>query len=460
MSGPALDAHAVSYDPGELVDEAFAAPGELRPTYEDLLAELAGHDLEELRRDVAARVEAQGTRFAAHEPYVVDPVPRVLDGEEWAALAAGLEQRVTALEAFVADVYGPRRAVAEGVVPERVVATAGHLEPEVAAHHRPVNVGIAGLDVVRAPDGDFRVLEDNVRTPSGIAYALAARAAVGMRLQPGLPDPAPAVAATLRRLLGAAGDGGRVALLSDGPHNSAWWEHQRLARLLDVPLVLPEDLETHGDRLHARGAGELAAVYRRTDEDRLHEPGGGLTDVGARLDRSLRAGTLACVNAFGAGVADDKLVEAYVEDLVRFFCREEPLLRSVRTFDLADPVAREEALDLLPELVLKPRSGHGGAGVLIGAHARPADLDAAVAKARSHPERWIAQELVRFSRHPTVIEGGLEPRHVDLRPFVVWDGERAEALPVALTRVAFAAGALVVNSSQRGGAKDTWLLRP
>jgi uncharacterized circularly permuted ATP-grasp superfamily protein len=381
----------------------------------------------------------------------------VLDAAEWGTLAAGLEQRVEALEAFVADVLGPRRAVVEGVVPARVVETADHHEPTAAAHHRPLHIGLAGLDVIRAPDGAFRVLEDNVRTPSGPAYALAARAAVAGRLAPGLPDPAPDVAALVRGVLDAAAGGGQAALLTDGPANSAWWEHRRLAELLDVPLVVPGDLEVRGDRLHARGTGPLAAVYRRTDEDRLRDRSGALTDIGALLDGPLRAGTLACVNAFGAGVADDKLVEAYVEDLIRFFCREEPLLRSVRTFDLADPVAREEAFDRLPELVLKPRAGFGGEGVLIAAHARREDVLEAVGRARAAPDRWIAQELVRFSRHPTVVDGRLEPRHVDLRPFVAWDGTRARALPVALTRVALAAGALVVNSSQRGGAKDTWL---
>jgi len=448
---------AAGYDPGHLVDEAFAGPDAPRPAYAALLADLAGRDLEALRRAVADDVAAQGTTFVRGEPYVVDPVPRVLEPAEWDALATGLEQRVTALEAFVADVLGPRRAIAEGVVPARVVEGADHHEPTAAAHHRPLHIGLAGLDVIRAPDGSFRVLEDNVRTPSGVAYALAARAAVGARLAPDLPDPAPELVATLGAVLAAAAGGGRAALVTDGPTNSASWEHRRLAELLEVPLVVLDDLEVRGDRLHARGAGALSAVYRRTDEDRLRDASGRLTRVGALLDGPLRAGTLACVNAFGTGVADDKLVEAYVEDLIGFFCAEEPLLRSVRTFDLADPVAREEAFDRLPELVLKPRAGHGGEGVVIVAHARPEDVEAAVARARAHPERWIAQELVCFSRHPTVVDGRLEPRHVDLRPFVAWDGERARALPVALTRVALARGALVVNSSQRGGAKDTWL---
>jgi carboxylate-amine ligase len=221
--------------------------------------------------------------------------------------------------------------------------------------------------------------------------------------------------------------------------------------------VTPEECEAR-DGILVAGGEQFDVVYRRTDEDRLYDERGELTDVGALLDGALRAGSVVCLNAFGSGVVDDKLVHGYVEDMIRFHLGEEPLLRSVRTFDLAVPECREEALDRLSELVVKPRNGYGGQGVVVCPDADP-DMVRAVGRAiRADPETFIAQDTVRFSRHPTVIDGALAPRHVDLRPYVVFDGERAEVLPGGLTRVAFGEDELVVNSSQDGGAKDTWVL--
>jgi carboxylate-amine ligase len=403
---------------------------------------------------VRRRLHADGCTFggvgASGEAFKVDLVPRVICGDDWIALASGLEQRVRALDAFVRDVYRGRSIVAEGVIPERVVKGADYFEPELTRlPPQPVLVALAGLDIVRTPEGEFQVLEDNLRTPSGLAYAFAARRAVTAAIGAGDPLPVQesAVAILSRALRGGRPDA-RLVVLTDGPRNSAYWEHGVLAELLEVPLVTLDELDVDA----------VDVVYRRTDEDRLRSPDGGMTDVGAALIEPLRAGRLHCVNALGNGVADDKLLHAYVEDMVRFYLGEEPKVRSVPTFDLCDADALEEVLDRIDEMVVKPRSAYGGEGVFVGPHAAPEDRDRIAEVVRADPADWIAQETVFFSTHPTLIDGRLQSRHVDLRAFVAFDGVRATAIPGGLSRVAYAEGDLVVNSSQGGGGKDTWVL--
>jgi carboxylate-amine ligase len=336
------------------------------------------------------------------------------------------------------------------VIPARVVEGAEYFEPELTElPPQPVLVALAGLDVVRTQSGEFQVLEDNLRTPSGLAYAFAARHAVTAVLE--ADDPLPleeAAVAILSRALRGGRPGARLALLSDGPGNTAFWEHQVLAELLEVPLVTLDELDV--DRFDV--------IYRRTEDDRLRHPDGRLTDVGAALVEPLRAGRITCVNALGNGVADDKLLHAYVEDMVRFYLAEEPKVRSVPTFDLCVADQLEEVLDRMDEMVVKPRSAYGGEGVFVGPHATDADRDRMAAAVRADPSRFVAQETVFFSTHPTWIDGRLQPRHVDLRAFVAFDGVRASAIPGGLSRVAYEEGNLVVNSSQGGGAKDTWVL--
>jgi uncharacterized circularly permuted ATP-grasp superfamily protein len=445
-----------SYDPEDLFDEAFAAPGEPRGPYGAVLERLADRDLDRTLREVRRRLGEEGCRFGRGEdaePFRVDLVPRVLTAREWAPLAAGLEQRVRALDAFVADAYGDQRIVREGLMPERVLCGAEHYEPELGDLPRPrVRIALAGLDVIRCADGSFRVLEDNLRTPSGLAYVFAARDAVAPLLGDGArPVEEPAIALLGRALRAAAPsrrDDPRVVLLTDGPENTAYWEHERLAELLGIDLVTLPDLRPEC----------VDVVYRRTDDDTLRRADGSYTAVGAALVGGLRAGTLACVNGLGNGVADDKLVHAYVEDMIRFYLGEEPLVRSVTTYDLTKRGCLEEVLDRLGEMVVKPRSSYGGDRVFIGPTADDAERAGIARAIREEPEAWVAQETVWFSRHPTVIDGELAPRHVDLRAFVTFDGERAAAVPGGLSRVAFDEGELVVNSSQGGGAKDTWVL--
>jgi uncharacterized circularly permuted ATP-grasp superfamily protein len=458
-------------------DEAFAPDGSARCHYVALLDALAGTDLDALREAVNVRVRRDGVTFTTGEgeqAFVIDPIPRILAADEWSALAAGLEQRVRALNAFVLDAYGERRAVAAGVLSDEAIDAAVGYEPELRGGYPDscAPVGIAGLDVVRARDGALLVLEDNCRTPSGFTYMTAARRAVEASLPAGVPEPmevSDLLTDLVRGVLAAAapeGSGGEpsVVVLSDGPGGGAHWEHAAVASALGVPLVEPGDLIRRGDRVEARlDDGRRRAVdvvYRRNGADRLHDERGALTPAAEALLEPWRAGRLGLVNGFGTGVADDKLVHGCVHDLIRLYLGEEPLGGAVPTFDLGDPDARAAVLADLRGHVVKPRYGHGGAGVVVCAHADDATLDALRAELDADPARFVAQPVVALSSHPTVIDGRLEPRHVDLRPFVFAAGVNIRSLPGGLTRVAWDAGALVVNSSQNGGAKDTWVLRP
>jgi uncharacterized circularly permuted ATP-grasp superfamily protein len=441
-----------------------------------LLAALDEVDLRSLSRSLSEDLRERKVTFGADdggnvEAFVVDPVPRLIERDEWAALAAGLAQRAEALERFVADVYGERRIVAAGRVPWSAIESAEFFEPRMA-QLPPASgcwITIAGLDVVRDGEGPFVVLEDNVRTPSGIAYAVAAREALSGHLS--VPDglrvrSLEPVYEWLGEALRAAappeaGTQPSVVVLTDGPSNSAYYEHGAIARRLGLALVRPEHLSVRSERLFAHtedGIVPVDVVYRRTNEDRLFDAAGALTTLGRILLGPLKAKTLACVNAFGTGVADDKLVHSYVEEMVRFYLDEEPLLASVPTHDLSQPGVLAMALERIGELVVKPRSGHGGIGVVVGPRADKQTLAAVSRELAAAPEQFIVQETVRLSRQPTVCGDELEPRHVDLRPFTFAIGGRVEVFPGGLTRVALERGSLVVNSSQRGGAKDTWVL--
>jgi uncharacterized circularly permuted ATP-grasp superfamily protein len=432
---------------------------------------VGGADLNALSDAVAHDAHRRGVSFGSaggEQAFRIDPIPRVIDAPEWQGLADGVAQRVRAMELFVRDVYGDRIIVRAGVVPERCLEHARHYEPLLVGAGAKIRswITVAGLDVVRDSDGSFKVLEDNLRTPSGIAYAVATREVMSAHLPPpsGLRVRSLETAfQTLGAALRAASpcDEPVVVLLSDGKLNSAYYEHATIAAELGLPLVGAEQLSVSHGRLYARlpeGERAVDVVYRRTDEDRLSDESGNPTGLAQLLLEPILEGTLACVNAFGTGVADDKLLHAYVEDMVRFYLGEDPLLQSVPTYDPCQHGVLEMILERIDELVIKPRSGHGGYGVVIGPHARSADLHATAQELARAPERFVAQETIMLSRHPTVTDGRLEPRHIDLRPFAISAGDTVHVLPGGLTRVAFERDALVVNSSQNGGSKDTWVL--
>ncbi len=439
--------------PREPFDEDRDRAGRPRPHYARTLEALAGMDLARLGRDIERTLAQRGVSFGT-TPFVVDPVPRLLTREEWGDLERGLAQRTRALNAFLSDLYGERRILETDIVDAETLDGAEGYEPDLRGRVPPgtAPAPIIGFDLVRDPDGTFLVLEDNLRTPSGIAYLVAARAALAACLPPGLPRPAPVdpvIYELLGRTLRAAAPSGSgsdplIVLLSDGPGNVAFYEHANLAGTLGIPLVTVGDLELADDVLSARIDGSaprrVDVVYRRTDEDRVRGDDGAWTAIARLLVPPWLAGTIGLVNAFGNGVADDKLVHSHVEDFVRFYLDEEPVVRSVPTISLASPQAARDAIARLETLVIKPRHGHGGAGVMIGSHADAAGLALARRELERHPERYIAQPIVPLSRHPTVIDGRLEPRHLDLRPFAFAAGDDVSLAPGGLSRVAFDAG--------------------
>jgi uncharacterized circularly permuted ATP-grasp superfamily protein len=437
-------------------DDAVAPDGSIRPAARAVMDAVLASDLAALGAAVREEIDALGIRFESvdgDDSWHVDPIPRVIPAAEWEPLAAGLGQRVRALNAFVADVYAERRIVAEGVLPQRVLDTADHFEPEMDGVRPPggVWVGIAGLDIVRDAAGEWLVLEDNTRTPSGFGYWPAARHATlrGLELPPeALPRPIDGLADAVRRVFGP----GNVVVLTDGPDNAAYWEHRWIAERLGVPLVEPDDLDVRDGRLRLGGT-IVDAVYRRTNADELD------SEVGRLLHPVVAAGGVRLINCFGTGIGDDKLAHAYVHDMIRFYLGEEPGLQQVETFDLGDPHTLERALDVFDELVVKDRGSYGGLGVVVCPHAERADVEDLRERVRADPGDYVAQRLVELSTHPTEVHGRLAPRHVDLRPFVLMsEVDDVQVLPGGITRVALDAGALVVNSSQNGGAKDTWVV--
>lgn len=460
-------------------DEARSADPEAAPAYAGVLGALERIDRTALREDVAARLAAAGVRFGGEDggwPFVVDPVPRIFSGTAWDRLAAGLEQRVRALDAFVRDAYGERRAVAAGIVTDADVEGTEGYEPLLRGAwpaHGPV-LGVSGLDVVRDHDGELLVLEDNLRTPSGSSYAVAAREAVtaalagaGIALPPlrELAEPVVALfAAALRAAAPPSVDEPAAVVLSDGPSAGAYYEHAWVAGRLGVPVVTLADLEPDGAgglrRRDADGrAHPVHVVYRRTGTDLVHAPGGGLTPAAEALLRPWVDGRLGLVNGFGTGVADDKLVHARVERLVELYLGEAPLLRSVPGLALSEPEALAAVLADPRAFVVKARYGEGGKGVTVCRDAPDDVLAALLDEVRADPAGWMAQRTVPLSTHPTITEDGtLEPRHVDLRPYVFATPDGPRTAPGGLTRVALTRGSLVVNSSQQGGAKDTWVL--
>src|SRR5215211_3379173 len=403
-------------------DEAFAETGAPRPPYAELLGALAQQDLPSLRERVQSNVAAAGLQFGPDREIPVDPIPRLIEAAEWEALEPGLLQRARALNAFIADTYGAQRIFDADVVPRRLIETSDGYEPVM---HGLLEAGgppatVAGLDLIRDEEGRFRVLEDNLRMPSGACYAFAVREVVAPEIATTLlPRPLEDYLEKMRAALFAAAPEGRsepsVAVLSDGPENGAWYEHERFGRELGVPVVTVDQLEVSRGRLFARRGREreqIDVIYRRLDEDRLCDPQGNLTDLGELLLPALRSGRMRCANAFGTGLADDKLAHAYVERMIGFYLDERPLLRSVPSFDLSNEGDRARAMERLDELVIKPRGGFGGHGVTIMPRATEPERRRAIGLLRRRPEHFIAQETIEISSHPTVVGGGLQPRRI------------------------------------------------
>ncbi len=460
-------------------DEMFAGEGRARPAYRQIHAALARMTQEELRGRTDALADsylAQGVTFdfaGEERPFPLDAVPRVIDQREWVDVEAGIRQRVRALEAFLADVYGPQRAIRDGVIPASLIASSAHFHREAAGivSANGVRIQVSGIDLIRDEQGAWRVLEDNVRVPSGVSYVISNRRVmaqtlpelfVAMRVRAVGDYPVKLLAA----LRASAPDGvtdPTVVVLTPGVYNSAYFEHTLLARLMGVELVEGRDLYCSGGKVFMRttsGGRRVDVIYRRVDDeflDPLQFRGDSmLGSPGLML--AARLGNVTIANAVGNGVADDKLVYTYLPDLIRYYLVEEPILPNVQTWRLEEPEALAEVLDRLDELVVKPVDGSGGKGLVVGPAASRQELDELRTRLIADPRGWIAQPVVQLSTIPTLVDDGIRPRHADLRPFAVNDGSDVWVLPGGLTRVALPEGQLVVNSSQGGGSKDTWVV--
>ena len=415
-----------------------------------------------------------GDKEATERLIPFDIVPRILGRSEWTRLSAGLIQRVKALNMFLADVYGKADVLRAGVVPEDIVRQNAAFRPEMVGVKVPggVYVQIAGIDIVRVDDHDFYVLEDNARTPSGVSYMLENREAM-MRLAPDLfarHRVAPVetypneLLSCLRSVAPeSAGADPTIVVMTPGQYNSAYYEHSFLADKLGVELVEGRDMLVKDDIVYmrtTRGPKRVDVIYRRVDDDFLDPKvfrADSALGVPGLMD-AYRGGNVALANAVGTGVADDKAVYTYMPEIIKFYLGEEPLLKNVPTWRCREPDALKYVLEHLPELVVKEVNGSGGYGMLIGPHASKAEIETFAAKLARDPANFIAQPTLSLSTCPASFPEGLGPRHVDLRPFVLTGAHGSRVVPGGLTRVALQEGSLVVNSSQGGGTKDTWVI--
>ena len=438
----------------------------------DTVLPQAGRDADAIFRRVGITFNVYGNTDGTERVIPFDPVPRLLDGKEWDGLEKGLRQRLAALNAFLADLYSDQAILREGLIPSDLVLANPQYRPEMVGTAMPHGVWahIGGVDLVRAGKGDFFVLEDNLRVPSGVSYMIENRRAM-MRLFPDLfarqavrpiehyPD---LLLAQLRSVAPSGLDDPTVVVLTPGVYNSAYFEHAYLAQQMGIELVEGRDLFLQDDRIWmstTQGPRRVDVIYRRIDDDFL-DPLAFRKDsvLGVPgLLKAVKAGRVTVCNAIGTGVADDKAVYPYVPDMIRFYLSEEPILQNVPTFLCRRPAELDHVLANLADLVVKETHGAGGYGMLIGPKASKAEREEFRAKIIATPDRYIAQPTLALSTCPTLSDEGLAPRHVDLRPFVL-SGATTAMVPGGLTRVALKKGSLVVNSSQGGGTKDTWVV--
>jgi uncharacterized circularly permuted ATP-grasp superfamily protein len=462
-------------------DEMFDAQGNVRVPYKGIYAELAPSDASELE----ARSEALGRAFidqgitfslsGQERPFPLDLVPRVISAAEWSRLERGIIQRVKALEMYLDDIYGDQEILNDGVIPRRLITSCEHFLREAVGIVPPngVRIHVAGIDLIRDEKGIFRVLEDNLRSPSGVSYVMENRRTMA-RVFPNLfathrvravDDYSAHLLRALRNSAATNEADPTVVVLTPGVANSAYFEHSLLARQMGVELVEGRDLFCRDNQVYMRttdGERQVDVIYRRIDDaflDPLQFRADSVLGV-AGLVNAARAGNVVISSAIGNGVGDDKLVYTYVPTMIEYYLGEKPLLANVDTFRCWLDDEREEVLDRIDELVIKPVEGSGGYGIVFGPDASDKELAAVAKKIRDDPRSWIAQPMMELSTVPTQIDNALAPRYVDLRPFAVNDGDDVWVLPGGLTRVALVEGSRVVNSSQGGGSKDTWVLAP
>ena len=465
------------------MDELIAESGEPRPVAAALLRliERLGEDELRSRQRIAERdILTMGITFTVYSDgqnidraWPFDIIPRVIDGAEWDGIASGLSQRLRAINMFIDDLYNDQRVIADGVFPAELLAASVNYRPQLRGIHPKHGVWahISGTDLVRDDDGQMYVLEDNLRVPSGVSYVIenrgVAKRAFAELFQRQRIRPVDGYTDELNRLLTSLAPDGvtdpQLAVLTPGIFNSAYFEHSFLAERMGAELVEGADLVVGGDEcVYMKTIGGLERVdviYRRID-DLFLDPESFLPDsmLGVPgLMRAWKAGNVGLANAPGAGVADDKVVYAWVPDIIRYYLGEEPLIANVPTYRTMYDDERRFVLDNIGDLVIKPANESGGYGIVIGNRATIDELDQAAAAIEADPRNWVAQPILSLSTVPTLVDEGIEPRHVDLRPFVL-TSDRSYVTPGGLTRVALPKDSLIVNSSQGGGSKDTWII--
>jgi uncharacterized circularly permuted ATP-grasp superfamily protein len=475
------------YDTGDFYDEMFAAPGLPRPQYAKLfqkLGAMAPAQFEERRKLADLSFLIQGITFTVYSDgqgterlFPFDLIPRIIPHSEWERIDRGLAQRVVALNLFLQDVYGKQRIFTDRQISRSLIYSCPHFRREVIGLEVPrgIYTHICGIDLVRdSKTGEFCVLEDNVRTPSGISYVLENRLVMTRTL----PDafhaaevlPVHHYPAELARILRSLSPGGeddaQIVLLTPGIYNSAYFEHSFLAQQMGIELVEGRDLIVDGGIVFMKtihGLKRVDVIYRRVDDDFLDSltfRSDSLLGVPGLMG-AYRAGNVALANAVGNGVADDKAIYSFVPTFIRYYLGEDPILRSVETYICAKPADLAFVLDHLPELVVKAVGESGGYGMLMGPVAEAKTIELFRERVRANPRNYIAQPVLALSRVPSYdpASGTVAGRHVDLRPYCLYDGKKVTIVPGGLTRVALQRGSLVVNSSQGGGSKDTWVLR-
>ena len=475
------------YLAGPFYDEMFASEGRARAHYARLFEKLGGMapaQFKERRKLADLAFLLQGITFTVYSDgrgterlFPFDLIPRILPQSEWTHIERGLSQRVVALNLFLQDVYGPQLILKDRRVPASLLYSCKHFRREMMGLQVPhgIYTHICGIDLVRdSKTGEFVVLEDNVRTPSGISYVLENRLVMTRAFPEAFQEHEvlpvnhyPAELSRILRTLSPRGDSdAQIVLLTPGIHNSAYFEHSFLAQQMGIELVEGRDLVVDGTVVFMKtihGLKRVDVIYRRVDDDFL-DPLCFRSDsmLGVPgLMSAYRAGNVALANTPGNGVADDKAVYAYVPEFIRYYLNEDPILRSVETYLCERPEQRSHVLAHLPELVVKAVGESGGYGMLMGPTAPRAQIEAFARQIQAEPRNYIAQPIVPLSQVPSydAATEKIAGRHVDLRPYCLYDGQKVTIVPGGLTRVALQAGSLVVNSSQGGGSKDTWVLR-
>jgi len=470
------------YEPGDFFDEMFSAQGQVRPHYAALYERFQRLDQEEFdqrRSAVDAAFLRQGITFTVYSDeqgteriFPFDLMPRIIPSAEWNMIESGLIQRMKALNLFLKDIYSEQRILKEKVVPAEDVLTAKHYRPEMVGVPVPkdIYIHVCGSDMVRDREGTYFVLEDNGRCPSGVSYLLENRVAmkrafphlfssVGVRPVDHYTQD---LLSVLQYIAPPSNKAPTVVLLTPGIYNSAYFEHSFLARQMGIQIVEGQDLVVQDKKVYMRttkGLEQVHTIYRRLDDDFL-DPKVFRKDsiLGVPgLVEAYRAGNVSLANAIGTGVADDKVVYKYVPDMIKYYLSEEPILANVPTYLASNPKECEYIITHLEKLVVKSANESGGYGMLVGPASTQKQRDEFKTLILANPRNFIAQPTLNLSRHPSYVDGGFDGRHVDLRPYILC-GEKITIVPGGLTRVALRKGSLVVNSSQGGGSKDTWVL--